>query len=307
MDKESLYRFFNGTASEAERIQIRNWADASPENMKELLRERKLYTAIVLVGKKESFINQKTRYKKIKITQFYRYAAVFIGAILLSWFIANLKDETLPIQQITVPLGQYMSMTLADGSNVYLNSGTTLKYPTKFTDDYRTVEIDGEAFFQITHKKNDAPFIVRTFKGTVEVLGTKFNVEAYKNRNKFITSLLEVTVKVSANNQQIILKPNERATLSDGKLIRSKIEDDSYYSWTSGIINFNNITFEALMKEFEKVYGIEIVINNSAIKNNLCLGKFRRIDGLEYALKVLQVDIPFTYQRDFEKHIIYIN
>ena len=78
MDKESLYRFFNGTASEAERIQIRNWADASPENMKELLRERKLYTAIVLVGKKESFINQKTRYKKIKITQFYRYAAVFI-------------------------------------------------------------------------------------------------------------------------------------------------------------------------------------------------------------------------------------
>ena len=139
MDKESLYRFFNGTASEAERIQIRNWADASPENMKELLRERKLYTAIVLVGKKESFINQKTRYKKIKITQFYRYAAVFIGAILLSWFIANLKDETLPIQQITVPLGQYMSMTLADGSNVYLNSGTTLKYPTKFTDDYRTV------------------------------------------------------------------------------------------------------------------------------------------------------------------------
>ena len=131
MDKESLYRFFNGTASEAERIQIRNWADASPENMKELLRERKLYTAIVLVGKKESFINQKTRYKKIKITQFYRYAAVFIGAILLSWFIANLKDETLPIQQITVPLGQYMSMTLADGSNVYLNSGTTLKYPTK--------------------------------------------------------------------------------------------------------------------------------------------------------------------------------
>ena len=127
MDKESLYRFFNGTASEAERIQIRNWADASPENMKELLRERKLYTAIVLVGKKESFINQKTRYKKIKITQFYRYAAVFIGAILLSWFIANLKDETLPIQQITVPLGQYMSMTLADGSNVYLNSGTTLK------------------------------------------------------------------------------------------------------------------------------------------------------------------------------------
>lgn len=307
MDKELLYRFFNGTASEAERIRIRNWAEASPKNMKELLWERKLYTAIVLVGKKESFINQRSKYKKIKFIQFYRYAAVFIGAMLLSWFIANLKDETLPIQQINVPLGQYMNMTLADGTNVHLNSGTTLKYPTKFTDDYRTVEIDGEAFFQVTHKKNDAPFIVRTFKGTVEVLGTKFNVEAYRDKNRFVTSLLEGIVKVSANNQQMTLKPNERATLFGDKLIRSKIEDSSYYSWTSGIINFNNITFEALMQEFEKIYGIEIVINNTAIKNSLCLGKFRRIDGLEYALKVLQVDIPFTYQRDFEKHIIYIN
>ncbi|WP_455585023.1 FecR family protein [Bacteroides sp.] len=309
MDKELLYRFFSGTASEAERIQIRNWADASPENMKELLRERNLHTAIILVGKKESFMSKvrQTWYKRTVVIHACRYAAIFVSAVLLSWFIVNLKDDSFPMQQITVPLGQYMNMTLADGSSVYLNSGTTLKYPTKFTDKCRVVEIDGEAFFQIVHTKNNAPFIVRTFKGTVEVLGTKFNVEAYKNKNIFMTSLLEGSVKVETDTEQLILQSNERATVIHDKLIKSKIEDNSYYRWTDGIISFNNITFGSLMTEFEKIYGVKIIIHNSAIENSLCLGKFRRIDGLEYALKVLQVDMPFTYKRDFEKQIIYIN
>ena len=309
MDKELLYRFFSGEASESERIQIRNWADSSPDNMKELLRERNLYTAILLVGKKESFASKarKIWLNRAFFIQAYRYAAVFVGAILLSWIFVNNQKVTYPMQQVTVPMGQYMNMTLADGSTVHLNSGTTIKYPTQFTDDCREVEVDGEAFFQVTHKDNDAPFIVRTFKGSVEVLGTTFNVEAYKNKDTFVTSLLEDYVKVNTGNEQLVLQPNEKASVIHGKLIKSKIEENSYYRWTDGIISFNNITFGALMKEFEKIYGIKIVIRNSDVKNNYCLGKFRRIDGLEYALKVLQVDVPFTYERDFENHIIYIN
>ena len=72
-------------------------------------------------------------------------------------------------------------------------------------------------------------------------------------------------------------------------------------------IEFNNIRFEDLMGEFEKIYGVRIVINNADLKDNLCLGKFRRIDGLDYALQVLQVDIPFEFQHDFETKTFYIN
>ena len=336
MDRELLYRFFNGTASELERISIRKWAEAAPENMQELLKERKLYTAIILTGEREAFTSSKAPvgYKRSYFVRWGQYAAVFLCAVLLTWFVSNRMDRASSIMQIEVPLGQYMNLTLADGTNVYLNSGTVFKYPTAFTGKERKVEIDGEGFFKVTHQENDVPFIVKTSKGNVRVLGTKFNVEAYKEKDQFETSLIEGKVEVIAGDERVILNPNEKVLLVNGKLekeslydsscysflnpnekvllVNGKLEkeslyDSSCYSWTSGIIEFNNIRFEDLMGEFEKIYGVRIVINNADLKDNLCLGKFRRIDGLDYALQVLQVDIPFEFQHDFETKTFYIN
>ncbi len=309
MDRELLYRFFNGTASELERISIRKWAEAAPENMQELLKERKLYTAIILTGEREAFTSSKAPvgYKRSYFVRWGQYAAVFLCAVLLTWFVSNRMDRASSIMQIEVPLGQYMNLTLADGTNVYLNSGTVFKYPTAFTGKERKVEIDGEGFFKVTHQENDVPFIVKTSKGNVRVLGTKFNVEAYKEKDQFETSLIEGKVEVIVGDERVILNPNEKALLVNGKLEKESLYDSSCYSWTSGIIEFNNIRFEDLMGEFEKIYGVRIVINNADLKDNLCLGKFRRIDGLDYALQVLQVDIPFEFQHDFETKTFYIN
>ncbi|HIX27668.1 MAG TPA: FecR domain-containing protein [Candidatus Barnesiella excrementigallinarum] len=309
MDRELLYRFFNGTASELERISIRKWAEAAPENMQELLKERKLYTAIILTGEREAFTSSKAPvgYKRSYFVRWGQYAAVFLCAVLLTWFVSNRMDRASSIMQIEVPLGQYMNLTLADGTNVYLNSGTVFKYPTAFTGKERKVEIDGEGFFKVTHQENDVPFIVKTSKGNVRVLGTKFNVEAYKEKDQFETSLIEGKVEVIVGDERVILNPNEKVLLVNGKLEKESLYDSSCYSWTSGIIEFNNIRFEDLMGEFEKIYGVRIVINNADLKDNLCLGKFRRIDGLDYALQVLQVDIPFEFQHDFETKTFYIN
>lgn len=309
MDRELLYRFFNGTASEVERISIRQWAEAAPENMQELLRERKLYTAIILTGQREAFAPSKSPvwYRRSYFIQWSRYAAVFLCAVLLTWFVTNRMDRASSMMQIEVPLGQYMNLTLADGTDVYLNSGTVFKYPTVFTGKTREVEIDGEGFFSVTHQKKDIPFIVRTTKGDVRVLGTKFNIEAYKEKEQFETSLIEGKVEVCAGNERVILNPNEKAILVDGKLEKEPLYDLSCYSWTSGIIEFNNIRFEELMSEFEKIYGVHIIINNPDLNDTRCLGKFRRIDGLDYALQVLQVDIPFEFQHDFETKTFYIN
>ena len=309
MDRELLYRFFNGTASELERISIRKWAEAAPENMQELLKERKLYTAIILTGEREAFTTSKAPvgYKRSYFVRWGQYAAVFLCAVLLTWFVSNRMDRASSIMQIEVPLGQYMNLTLADGTNVYLNSGTVFKYPTAFTGKERKVEIDGEGFFKVTHQENDVPFIVKTSKGNVRVLGTKFNVEAYKEKDQFETSLIEGKVEVIVGDERVILNPNEKVLLVNGKLEKESLYDSSCYSWTSGIIEFNNIRFEDLMGEFEKIYGVRIVINNADLKDNLCLGKFRRIDGLDYALQVLQVDIPFEFQHDFETKTFYIN
>ena len=310
MDKELLYRFFNGTASESERIGIREWAEAAPENMRELLNERKLYTAIILTGKRESFESHKkiSWYKRSGFIHIGRYAAVFICAVLLTWFVSNRMDRTLSaVLQIDVPLGQYMNLTLADGSTVYLNSGTTFRYPKAFTMEVRQVEIDGEGFFQVTHQKKDIPFVVKTSKGDVRVLGTKFNVEAYTEKDRFVTSLFEGKVEVVTETGSLVLDPNEKATLVDGTLKKESLLDQGSYSWTSGIIDFNNIRFGYLMSEFEKIYGVRIIIENPELEDNFCLGKFRRIDGLDYALRVLQVDIPFEFRQDFETQTFYIN
>ena len=311
MDRDLLYRFFNGTASESERKDIRQWADAAPENMKELLKERKLYTAILLTGERESFALSKEKepvwYKRSYFVRWGQYAAVFLCAVLLTWLVSNRVDRASSMMQVDVPLGQYINLTLSDGTNVYLNSGTTFKYPTAFTGKNREVEIDGEGFFRVTHQKNDVPFIVKTSKGQVKVLGTQFNVEAYNDKDLFETSLLVGKVEVTTASDKLVLNPNEKAVLVGGKLKRETLDDESSYSWTSGIIDFNNIRFDDLMKEFEKIYGVHIIIRNPQIKDNRCLGKFRRIDGLDYALQVLQVDIDFEYSHDFETQTFYIN
>lgn len=148
---------------------------------------------------------------------------------------------------------------------------------------------------------------MKTSKGDVRVLGTKFNVEAYAEKGGFVTSLIEGKVEVVTETGSLVLAPNEKATLVDGKLKKESLLDRGSYSWTSGIIDFNNIRFGDLMSEFEKIYGVRIVIEDPELEDNFCLGKFRRIDGLDYALRVLQVDIPFEYEQDFETQTFYIN
>lgn len=307
MDKELLYSFFNGTATEAERIRIRRWAEAKPENREELIREKKLYTAILLHGDKEMFIGKQMKwYKRNWVVQACRYAAVVLLTMGLAWGLMYENDGEPKYVEVRVPLGQYTSVTLEDGTQVYLNSGSVFTYPTTFAKGCRNVKLDGEGLFHVTHQEKDTPFRVQTSLGEVEVLGTKFNLEAYAQRGEFITSLLEGSVRVATENAQVVLKPNEKVELCDNRLVRSQIVDGNYYSWASGLIQFNDIRFDDLMRQFEKIYGVQIVIKTPELCKNRCLGKFRRIDGLEYALKVLQVNIPFVYERDFDKQIIYI-
>lgn len=307
MDKELLYRFFNGKATEAERIRIRQWADAKPENREELIRERRLYTAILLHGGRELFVARQVKwYKKNWFVQTCRYAAVVVLTLAMAWGMMYERDEGMKYVKVCVPLGQYTSITLSDGTQVCLNSGSVFTYPTSFDNGCRNVKLDGEGLFNVKHLDKDVPFQVQTSFGKVEVLGTKFNLEAYAKKGKFVTSLLEGSVKVEAGEAQVVLQPNEKVELRDNKLVKSSISDDCCYSWSSGLIQFNNIRFDDLMKQFEKIYGVQIVIQTPELCTNRCLGKFRRIDGLEYALKVLQVNIPFTYKRDFDKHTIYI-
>ena len=138
------------------------------------------------------------------------------------------------------------------------------------------------------------------------MLGTPFNVESYSDDSTFATALMEGAVKITAGNYQCQLKPNQMAYLKDGEIKVAPIEDYNPYRWREGIISFKDATFPYIIHKFEKYYGVEIRIENKAVMNYRCTGKFRHSDGVRYALRVLQKDVDFQFVRDEENHIIYI-
>lgn len=315
MDKDILYRFFEGQASVDEMKSVRQWAEASDENRKLFRRERKLFNAMILAGHSRRSDTHAIRNKKRNsfIREFLKIASVIVitAGITATWFSIgkDTEDVNKEMQTITVPAGQRVNLDLPDGSNVWLNAGTRMQYPTAFLKGKREVILDGEAYFEVARNEK-SPFVVHTHVMDVEVLGTKFNVEAYSRRNVFEASLMEGKVRVkSPVNEKVTvtLSPHYKTTLAGGKLVVSRIDDYNVYRWKEGLYCFKNKPFAEIMKDLERYYDLTIRMDKEEIAKVALTGKFRISDGLDYALRVLQNDVAFTYRRDKDNDIIYIN
>lgn len=307
MDKDTLYKYFSHQATDEERRQVRAWVESSPENMQKYMSERTFYDSVTLLAEPEAPAVRRFSLKRV-MTVTSKIAAVAVVTLLLSYVVRTyLFPPQIPMQELYVPVGKQVNLTLADGTNVWLNSGTRLKYPAIFSGKERRVEIDGEGYFKV-QKDADCPFRVQTDGGVVEVLGTTFNVEAYSSEHNFRTSLLEGSVKITDNrNGEYLLSPDQMAEMqADGSMKISAISDYDAFRWTEGIISLKNDSFESIMKKFEKYYGVTIKIECDNFAGVSYSGKFYHSDGLQYALKVLQRDIDFTYVSEQENHIIYI-
>lgn len=313
MEKELLHKFFAGTATLEEKEAIMHWMELDPGNKQFLLKERKLYNAVLLHGEDKQVQQQAGRQQYFLhrgIARFLRVAAMIVVAFGLGYFWQSEKTEgPIAMQTISVPAGQCVNVTLPDGSNIWLNAQTTIQYPVSFNKGNRQVKLDGEAYFDVA-KDSKRPFIVNTKECSVEVLGTKFNIDAYSSRDKFETVLMEGSVKVSMLDdptQAVSLKPNNKVYRSNGKLLTQKVSNYERYRWKEGLICFVDEPFKVVMEDFEKFYGLTIVVNNQKVTQYLYTGKFKQTDGVDYALSLLQKNIHFTYQRDRENHIVYIN
>ena len=213
------------------------------------------------------------------------------------------------MQSIYVPTGQRVNITLSDGTNVWLNARTKIVYPAVFDKSVRQVAVDGEAYFDVAKDKK-RPFIVETGKCNMEVLGTKFNVEGYSDKDDFEVTLMEGSVRVASRiglGDTLMLKPDSKACLQkDGRLKVIPVDDYNPYRWKEGLICFRNESFLSIMSDLEKYFGVSIVVENKNVLKYYFTGKFRQADGIDYALRVLQRDIRFKYERDDENQIIYI-
>ena len=303
-----LNKYLAGDALPEEKREVVRWMKESEEHREQLMQMRHIYDATIWNGNLQE---KKAENKKIMMR--YLWASMKIAAVIaMIAFIIHKEyqeyrfEHSTEMQMMTVPAGQRASLVLADGTIVWLNSNSTLKYPaTGFHAKERKVILEGEGYFEVAHNEKH-PFIVETEKYDIRVLGTTFNVSAYPNSGLFEASLIEGKVKVHTAYEDMTLYPKDKAVLENGLLTRKQIDDMDTYRWRDGLYCFKNLSFDDVLKQFEIYYDIRFVKENPQIANPKLNGKFRLIDGVDYALRVLQREVGFSFRRDDEANVIYL-
>lgn len=315
MNTELLLKYIAGDCTDQEKVTITSWLDSDPENMREFLSLRKLYDITIWQTSPSVKIAQKPIRKiqnwsgKHIYIQVMKIAAVFLVAIFVSHFLFpdSKPENSIAMQTIHVPAGQRAEITLVDGTKVWLNAKTTFTFPNYFSNSSRNVTLDGEGFFDVSSNKLK-PFIVKTEKYDIKVLGTKFNLMAYSGKGIFETSLLEGSVEVlkSGGSKGILINPNERIFQENNRLVIAPIIHPNHFLWKEGIISFNDESFPEMVNKLELYFDLHIEIKNDKILNYRCTGKFRTKDGVEHILKVLQLSNKFNYRIDEKLNVITI-
>lgn len=312
MNSKQLIRYIEGNSTQEEKEAIARWLDNDTKNRDEFMALRKSYD-LTLINLRENINSAKTEKdgkKRRLMREFAKIAAIFMLSFGLFYFFDKAqkqKEEKIVMHTLHVPAGQRAELTLADGTNVWLNAKTTLTFPNRFSGTNREVELDGEAYFTVKHDPENL-FIVNTEKYAIKVLGTEFNVSSYRSNQMFETSLLKGSVEISSlqSEETMRLSPDHMAYLKDGKLHQRYINDYEHFLWRKGLICFVNERMETIVSKLQLYYDIKIIVKNKNISDLRYTGKFWTKDGIEHVIKVLKIHANFDYEKDNENNVITI-
>lgn len=196
------------------------------------------------------------------------------------------KDEV-AYNLMSTPNGRQFQLKLPDGTNVWLNAASTIKYPTIFNGRERVVEVTGEAYFEVAPRAN-MPFIVKLDEANkIEVLGTHFNINAYKDETKIATTLLEGAVKVRNADGTVMLKPGQQALMEQHHRINvtNNADMDKVMAWKNGFFNFEGLSLKEAMRQLSKWYDIEIIYQGE-VPDIPLFGEIRRNVTLNELVKI---------------------
>lgn len=216
---------------------------------------------------------------------------------MLSYKATAENNTRVSFNSISTPKGGQYQLVLADGTKVWLNSASSLRYPTSFTGKNRTVELTGEAYFEVAKNKNQ-PFNVKTTTQTVQVLGTHFNVNAYADENVVKTTLLEGSVKVYSATRDVIISPGQQSALTKNGLfvIDKDLDTDEIVAWKNGVFQFNEADIQTIMRQVARWYNIDVEFKGT-IPANTYHGKISRNSNVSQVLKILELSgINFTIE-----------
>lgn len=216
---------------------------------------------------------------------------------------------------ITTPKGGQYQIVLPDGSRVWLNAASTLKYPSLFNSDERRVELSGEAYFEIARvslrdNKTAKPFIVKSPTQEVEVLGTHFNIQTYDEGALATTTLLEGSVNIHPANADQILKltPGQQSIVQSGKKTRiSEADLDEAIGWKNGEFIFYDESIEKVMKDVARWYDVEIIYKD-AVQNKKMWGSVSKFESISEVLKMIELTgaVRFDIQLKGDERRVYV-
>lgn len=284
-----LLRYFSGHLAAEEKQAMERWLDESEENRKtardigRLCLSADALATMRSVDSRRALKRVKKRIRPARHTFIYkvqRIAAILFVPLLLASLWCLLKKEPVRYVELRTNPGMVATVDLPDGSRVWLNSETTFRHPAEFTGATREVELDGEAYFSV--QKDKKRFIVHTPQQVnAEVLGTEFNIEAYRNSDCVTTTLVSGSVRLAYRGagdteESVTMKPDERVVydLQTRNVAISKPYIPTQVAWKDGIAVFRNTPFKEVLHILGKRFNVEFVVKNPALYDNSFTGPF---------------------------------
>ena len=313
LNEDIIIRYLENRCSEEDFVLINEWMKESDENAGELFRMEEIYQLGKFPFEEENLVvraerrlgrrleqeNQKKQ-EVFKLRSVLRYAAAIVGVMVLAaglayWF--RNKAEELVVA--SAAHGQVREMLLPDGTKVWLNQSSVLKYPRAFEGKERHVYLDGEAYFEVA-RNHEKPFMVKSPAMDVRVLGTSFNIKCRPDNSFAETTLIEgeVEVKDKSDKGRITLLPGQKAVLNrvTGRM-QVKIV------WHNDLIPFEKSSIFQIAAALERFYGVKIILSPDVDSTNTYSGVLKKKDNIESVLNSLRNSIPFNYKKVDDNNI----
>jgi ferric-dicitrate binding protein FerR (iron transport regulator) len=256
-------------------------------------------SALERVNKRIGYSQQQTVGKRLR-----RVAAVLIPLFLMAGGYLYYQSTKNNLIEIAVAYEEEKHLFLPDSSEIWINAGSTVRYPKEFKGGKRIVELDGEAYFSVRRNESE-PFIVNTNNLSVKVLGTQFNIKAYADEERITATLTSGKIEVRANNTSQILMPDEQLTFNKNTLAMeiANVNADEVNSWISGQFVFNDASLKEILLSLERRFNTSITNNTAIPASKLYTVRFLRNETLEEILNILQEVVGFNYVKQ-ENNII---
>ncbi len=220
--------------------------------------------------------------------------------------VADDKSEQPVFSTVKVPVGHEFSLTLSDGSKVWLNAGSQITFPTRFTGRERNVSVSGEVYFEVAHDARH-PFIVTAGQMELTVLGTSFNVMAYESEPEIEATLVTGSLQVEVEGQQLILEPDRQAQWGKEKqeLLVRKVYAESYAAWTKGIFVFFDEPVASICRKLSRWYNVEIDASSESLRHMYYSGMIKKYDTFNKVADLMASTDEIVFREEGEKIVVY--